>query len=375
MSLPYRVVLYREKYAISYRDEDGRPLRHSLGTDDLTRANALAAEVWARIQATVHGHRIDSLVAAYISAKREEGTASVDRMQYAWRALDPTFTGLHLHEVSRVTCQAYAKRRAEAHILKQQCELGRGGDVTPLSSETIRYELALVRQACRWAAAEKLIDAAHVPTFWLPPQAPPRQRELTKAQFRQLVDGTTARHVRLYLILLISLAGRMGAILQLRWSQVDLERRVVSLNPPGRPQTNKRRATVPINNTAFDALVQAHSVRTIDHVIEYAGAPVGSIKKAVARAAANAGLKVSSHDIRHSAAVWMAQAGTPIEKIAEFLGHANIATTWRAYARFYPDHLRDAADALNVDVSLVPIGQSLHQAKGGRRRNAMLSGN
>ena len=49
-----------------------------------------------------------------------------------------------------------------------------------------------------------------------------------------------------------------------------------------------------------------------------------------------------------SAAVWMVSSGIPIEKVSEFLGHTNIMTTRRVYARFAPEHLRDAAEVLEI---------------------------
>ena len=46
-------------------------------------------------------------------------------------------------------------------------------------------------------------------------------------------------------------------------------------------------------------------------------------------------------------AVWMAEAGVDIERIAKFLGHSDPATTRRHYAHFAPEFLRDAADAID----------------------------
>jgi integrase len=50
--------------------------------------------------------------------------------------------------------------------------------------------------------------------------------------------------------------------------------------------------------------------------------------------------------MRHTAAVWMAEAGVPMPVIAQYLGHTDSRITERVYARFSPDYLRGAADAL-----------------------------
>jgi integrase len=42
----------------------------------------------------------------------------------------------------------------------------------------------------------------------------------------------------------------------------------------------------------------------------------------------------------------MVESGTPIEQVAQYLGHTNPAITYKAYARFSPQYLKKAAAAL-----------------------------
>ena len=58
------------------------------------------------------------------------------------------------------------------------------------------------------------------------------------------------------------------------------------------------------------------------------------------------------HDLRHTAAALMIQAGYPPKMLQEILGHASITTTLDLYGHLYPgdmdkyaDRLDDAADA------------------------------
>lgn len=139
----------------------------------------------------------------------------------------------------------------------------------------------------------------------------------------------------------------MSAILELTWSQVDLKHKVIDYNRPNAVQTNKRRAQVPINSRAFAALQQAQAGAMTDHVIEWDQQPVKSIKKAVRMAAQRSGVPCSPHVFRHTAAVWMAQADVPLQKIAQFLGHTSTRVTERTYARYSPSFMADAAAALD----------------------------
>ncbi len=51
----------------------------------------------------------------------------------------------------------------------------------------------------------------------------------------------------------------------------------------------------------------------------------------------------------HSAAVHMAEAGIPMDEIAQYLGHENVDVTRSVYARFSPTYLRKAASVLEYD--------------------------
>ena len=137
-------------------------------------------------------------------------------------------------------------------------------------------------------------------------------------------------------------------MLGLTWDRVDLTKRRIDLRDPNRPVTRKGRARVPINDTLLAALEDAKRGATTPHVIEWGGEPVMSVKKGIAAAARRAGVECSPHVLRHTAAVWMAEGGVPMEQIAQYLGHDDVRTTYRVYARFSPGFLRDAARTLDM---------------------------
>lgn len=172
-----------------------------------------------------------------------------------------------------------------------------------------------------------------------------RDRWLTKAEARKLVDAAKSPHVRLFLILGLATGARSNAILDLTWDRVDFTHGTVDYRPPGRVQSNKRRTVVPMNATARAALEEAHKGALTDHVIEFGGRPVASVKKAVERLSKATGIAVSPHVLRHTCAVWMAQADVPMQKISQYLGHTSQQTTFSIYARYSPSFMADAGAA------------------------------
>jgi integrase len=156
---------------------------------------------------------------------------------------------------------------------------------------------------------------------------------------------------------MLATAARVSAVLELTWNRVDFDRRLITLRDPEDKKRRKGRATVPINDTLFAALQDARKGALSDYVVEWGGERVKSIKRSIAKAAENAGLaEVSPHVFRHTAAVWMAEAGIPMSEISQYLGHTNLSMTVKVYAKYSPDHLRKAASALEMPLYEVPAG-------------------
>ena len=241
-------------------------------------------------------------------------------------------------------CAGDEKERLTREAMDRREPLIYGGriqadDLLGVADATIRKEPEVLRAALRWA------DPRTPAVFDLPPASRPRERSLTRDEYDRLLAAAETPHLRLFVILALATAGRARAILDLTWDRVDFQRGLIRLADG--TARRKGRATVPMTETARDALLEAHKAARTPWVIEYADRPVASIKKAFRRTALKAGLRdVSPHVLRHTAAVWMAEAGRPMAEIAQYLGHEDDRITQRVYARYSPDYLRQAVAAL-----------------------------
>ena len=65
-----------------------------------------------------------------------------------------------------------------------------------------------------------------------------------------------------------------------------------------------------------------------------------------ARARAGLSSRFRIHDLRHTAASLMIQAGYPPKMLQEIMGHASIATTLDLYGHLYPSDMDRYADRL-----------------------------
>lgn len=309
---------------IAWADGSGRSPRASTGTRNRAEAEqALAAFIVASGEPQRQAPPIPVLLDRYIAAR--------------WPAGPPN-----------------AERHAQAHLARH---LGNAtpDDLTPdrirryiaqraVKATTAARELTVLRAALKHAVADRIIAAA--PPIAVPPPAEPRDRWLTRQEADALVAACRPPHLRLFVLLALHTAARHGAILDLTWFQVDLERGRIDYNAPGRAQTHKRRPVVPINAPLREALSAARAGARSAYVVEYRGEKVASVKKAFAGACRAAGLvRVIPHTLRHTAATWMAQAGVPLSTVAGILGQS-IARTTERYIKHHPDYLRAGVDAL-----------------------------
>lgn len=319
----YRIVKHRGKLSLAYTDPERGRVRVALGTDDIGVAKARASELW-RARSRPPSDKVADIWKAYIDDRKRDNL-DVDPSGSTWRALEPSFGASLGTAITRDECRAHYRSRRRA---------GR-------TDSTIRKELEMLRAALRQHLGKS------APSIWMPPPSKPRDRFLTKEELSTLLEHVETPHVRLFIILAVTTGARMSALLDLTWDRVDLERKVIDLNPAGRHLSNKRRAVVPIAARAMEALTEALRGAMTDYVIEYSGGPLKSVKKAVQAAARRSGVECSPHVFRHTAGVWMAEADVPMQKIAQYLGHTSTRVTETTYARYSPSFMRDASAALD----------------------------
>jgi integrase len=234
-----------------------------------------------------------------------------------------------------------------------------------LSDGYIRRTLAIGKAALNRAVREGEIASA--PHVALLPESEARDRVLSIAEAAALFRAAAQPHELIYLALAFGTGARPEAILQLTTFQIDIERRLINLNPPGRRQNKKRRPTIPI----CDALLPLLRRLPAGPVVNYQGRALQSIRSAFNRLKARAVAEVPSvadaspYVIRHTVATELRMRGVPVWDVAGLLGHTSGYKTTEKYAKFGPDHLSRAIRAVDTyfadlwsqvgRLSLVPV--------------------
>lgn len=157
-------------------------------------------------------------------------------------------------------------------------------------------------------------------------------------------------HLYLLVVLALSTGARHGELINLRWHNVDLARKVITLHDT----KNKERRVLPLVHHAFELMQQHNKVKYINSDLVFPS-PLDPAKPWNSRSAWLVALKKASiadfrfHDLRHSAASYLAMNGASLAEIAEVLGHKTLSMVKR-YAHLSEAHTAKVVQRMNEKI-------------------------
>lgn len=169
------------------------------------------------------------------------------------------------------------------------------------------------------------------------------EREKLLAECRK---NKQSRYLYPVVVLALSTGARYGELINLRWDAVDLARGMIVLHET----KNNERRVLPLTGHALE-LMQAHAkVRRLDTTLVFPnrkGDKPSHIRTAFETALKRAGIEdFRFHDLRHSAASYLAMGGASLAEIAEVLGHKTLQMVKR-YAHLSEAHTSKVVAAMN----------------------------
>lgn len=185
-------------------------------------------------------------------------------------------------------------------------------------------------------------------------EEPPGEHYLDQEQSDRLVAGAPP-HLKPIIRLALLTGMRRGELLALRWDQVDLAgRQVTVISRKGR---KVRTRFVALNDDAVRVLERVPKHTKHDRVFTYRGKPVASVKRSWEIARSRAGLPDARfHDLRHTWASRLVMKGVDLYTLMDLGGWSTVAMVQR-YARFTPARRIEVAQLLNgtADAAAVPV--------------------
>jgi integrase len=266
--------------------------------------------------------------------------------------------GTHLKEASRVKYRYLIDRCINDLLGDRLIESIARADVMRLHTKMAKkpplanYAVSVLSKIMSWAEDEGLRPLQSNPCFRLKKyRENNRQRYLSQEEYKRLgpvLDRTAQIDTEnLYIVAairLLALTGaRVGEILSLQWTFVDLERRMLLL-----PDSKTGQKVIRLNPQAVEFLRKIPKTEGNPYVIvgRRRGHHLVNLQKPWRRIRKEAKLNdVRLHDLRHSyASVGAAQKGS-LPMIGRLLGHNHTRTTAR-----YAHLAADPVDQLNASI-------------------------
>lgn len=246
------------------------------------------------------------------------------------------------------------------------------GDGGGLSVKTVRYIHGILRKALadamrKGSVQRNVADLADPPKLSSAPK--PQMKVWTAEQLREFLDGIRDHELYPAFYLAANTGMRRGEILGIRWEDIDLQHRRLSVRQTvlnieykiviADVKTPMSRRTVDLEPRTIAVLKQwkldqleqrvALGLRPKDDSLVFAkadGTPIhpDSYSQHFQRLVAAATVpRIRPHDLRHTHATILLKAGVPAKVVSERLGHANVAFTMSVYQHVLPGMQADAA--------------------------------
>ncbi len=329
---------------------NGRKIQRSLQTNDRRLAQAIEAKIRTEFteekyfdKPIGHNKSFKQLIERFMKEHSPKVSISMQE-SYATslKHLNPFFGSSNLLSISPKMLTRYK-------VLRREDGSAPG---------SINKELAMLSKAFSLAVTE---------WEWLkdnPVSRVPREKEdnemdrwLTKDEEERLF-GNSPEWLREIISFALNTGLRQDELLSLEWDRVNLFRKTILIQKT----KNGKPKTLPLNKIALDVLNRRLKVKSIKNDFVFFNKNGKKINKHNLRMSFYRVMKKAEikdfrwHDLRHTFATRLAQAGVDIYKISKLLGHKDIKMTQR-YSHHCPDSLRDGVEILESDYNLTTIGQ------------------
>ncbi|MCE5317474.1 MAG: site-specific integrase [Parachlamydia sp.] len=226
----------------------------------------------------------------------------------------------------------------------------RGTERSP--STVVRYMAALSHAFTIAKKEWNWIDESPITKVKKPREPRGRVRFLDAFEQDKLLQACRASSNQyLYTIVVVALSTgmRKAEILNLKWSDIDLEKERIIL----RETKNGEIRQVPIKGHALALLKDLDKIRRIDtHLLfprNYPKSPI-DIRTAWENAVKKAELPdFRFHDLRHTCASYLAMNGASLAEMAEILGHKTLSLVKR-YAHLSENHTAGVVSRMNEKI-------------------------
>lgn len=223
-----------------------------------------------------------------------------------------------------------------------------------VSGHTVNRELQALRAAMSTAVRWGMLETNPFSRMEQVKIAETTPRFFNKPELERLLAVMGEHPFRELVLFAVATGMRQGEILNLRWADVDLSRKLIHIqsNPTFRTKAGKRR-TIPMSNTVHAMLSSKAARATTQLVFSRNGRMFGEsylthkFKKFLRLAGLDELLHF--HSLRHTHASYLVQSSVPILSVSKLLGHSSVKVTEKHYAALAPETLHEEVNRISLN--------------------------
>lgn len=265
----------------------------------------------------------------------------------AWKKLEADFGALRLSDVRRPHIQKWTERYAQ----QPQERKNRKADDPPLypSASSVKNSIDPLRAIYRRAVHMERVSVDPTRGLQLPKPSKRVERIVSPAEATELLAKLDDDNTRAVWAAAFYSGLRLGELMALRWSHVDLDKRVINVQrswddkagevPPKSKASNRK---VPVIDLLADVLKtqKERTGRGGTDLVFGRSATVPFSKMGNYSRSRTAWKEVDDpptlHDARHTFGTYMIFAGCNAKALSVVMGHEDITTTFNIYGHMMP---------------------------------------
>lgn len=312
----------RERWYLDYRDAGGKRIQkvagHAFSSDEAISALKSAVfkehrKEWG-IQAPPERVLFSEFSRMYLDDYAKQNKRSWKDDHYRLRAsMGPFFDNFALGEITPHMIEQYKAHRLESGV----------------SKSTVNREITLLKKMFNLAIDWQLASNNPVVKVKLFSEKGTQKERILSESEEQRLLSKCPDFLRPIVFMALNTGMRRGEILNLKWSQVDLEKRQIRVL-----QTKSGlMRMIPINEPLQGVLSLLRAKNGQNELVfpnPMTGKPYVELKKSFKQACSNAGVQeLRFHDLRHTFATRLIEAGVDIITVRDLLGHFSVKVTQR----------------------------------------------
>lgn len=269
----------------------------------------------------------DQYLETYAKVNKSEKSWKTDA--YYLKYMKNFFGKFYLDEINALDIEKYKAERLKQGVKKS----------------TVNRCLAIIRKMLNLAVDGKLIsNDQKIKIKFFSEKDNLMERIINREEEDRLLEASSG-YLKPILIVALNTGMRLGEILNLKWSQIDLRAREIRVEKT----KSKKIRLIFINAILQEELMRLKQKRGAGEYLflnPKTGKPLTTVKRAFKGACRRAGISnMRFHDLRHTFATRLVQRGVDLITVKELLGHSSVTITER-YTHSYQEQKREAVELL-----------------------------